>query len=115
MLEYSNLNEKGNAGNHGKKRKTVIRKLGGKAETWQHLERRRQNSFSLHRQDSVNLGGYIMVFVFENLSTIVISAALLGLVGRVVYKLIKDKRSGKSLGCGCGCSDCPSDSACHRH
>ena len=38
-----------------------------------------------------------------NLSTIIITAVLVLVVGLVIRKLIKDKKRGKSS-CGCGCA-----------
>ena len=53
-----------------------------------------------------------MAWLSDNLGTIIISLILLLVVGLVIYKMISDKRKGKSS-CGCGCSNCPSSSFCH--
>lgn len=53
-------------------------------------------------------------FFSENLSTILIAAVLVFIVGAIVIKLVKDKRKGKSVGCNCGCKGCPSSSMCHK-
>ncbi len=53
-------------------------------------------------------------FIAENLATIVLSAVLLAVVISIVVSLVKKKKNGKSATCGCGCSDCPSASMCHK-
>lgn len=40
------------------------------------------------------------------MSTFLVSAALVLLVGLVIRSMIKDKRNGKSLQCGGDCSKC---------
>ena len=40
------------------------------------------------------------------MGTIVTAAALVCIVGLVVRKMIRDKKSGKSLQCGCDCTHC---------
>ena len=49
-----------------------------------------------------------------NLPTILICAALLLIVGAIVYSLIRNRKKGKSS-CGCGCGSCPMSGACHGH
>ncbi len=45
-----------------------------------------------------------MDWIISNASTIIASAVLLLVIGLIIFKLIKDKKSGKtSCGCGCGC------------
>ena len=47
-------------------------------------------------------------FIVENLSTIIISILILGVVILIIRKMIKDSKQGKSfLGCGMGCENCP--------
>ncbi len=53
-----------------------------------------------------------MAFITDNLGTILISLLLLVAVGFVIYKMISDKRNGKSS-CGCNCASCPSSRMCH--
>ncbi|MBR5417052.1 MAG: FeoB-associated Cys-rich membrane protein [Clostridiales bacterium] len=53
-----------------------------------------------------------MAWLTDNLGTIIISLILLVVVGLVIYKMISDKRKGKSS-CGCNCGSCPSSSICH--
>lgn len=48
----------------------------------------------------------------ENLGTILISAALIAAVAAVIAGMLRDKKKGKSS-CGCGCSSCTMNGACH--
>lgn len=48
------------------------------------------------------------------LPTILISLLLAGIVAAIILKFVRDKKSGKSIGCGCGCSSCPSAGICHN-
>lgn len=56
----------------------------------------------------------MITFITENFATILISAVLLAVVVWIAASLIKKKRSGKAVGCGCGCDGCPSASICHK-
>lgn len=40
------------------------------------------------------------------MGTIVTAAVLLCIVGLVIKKMIQDKKSGKSIQCGCDCEHC---------
>lgn len=51
-------------------------------------------------------------FITDNLSTIIITAALAGAVALIIIKMIRDKKKGKT-GCGSCCSGCSSSSFCH--
>ncbi len=44
-------------------------------------------------------------FFIENIGTIAVLLIVFAIVGAVVFKMIKDKKSGKSA-CGCNCSEC---------
>lgn len=45
--------------------------------------------------------------------TILIAVILVAIVAAIIYKLVKDKKQGKSSCVGsCGC--CPNSSRCHR-
>lgn len=52
-------------------------------------------------------------FLVDNLGTIIIGLVVLAVLALIVFKLIKDRRKGKS-GCGCGCQNCPSAGCCHK-
>ena len=49
----------------------------------------------------------------ENGGTLIVCALLLALVGGIVFKMIRDRKKGKSA-CGCDCGCCPMSSACHK-
>ncbi|MBD5549222.1 MAG: FeoB-associated Cys-rich membrane protein [Lachnospiraceae bacterium] len=40
------------------------------------------------------------------MGTILTAAVLLGMVGFIIRKMIRDKKNGKSLQCGCDCKHC---------
>ncbi len=46
-----------------------------------------------------------MLWITNNLSTLLVSGLILFIVSLIIRKMIKDKKSGKS-GCGCGCQGC---------
>jgi hypothetical protein len=46
-----------------------------------------------------------MDFIRDNLSTIIVGALVFGLLGLVLFRLIRNFRQGKT-GCPCGCSGC---------
>lgn len=53
-----------------------------------------------------------MMWLYDNLATIVVGLIVLGVVILVARKLIKDKRQGKSS-CGGGCAGCAMNGQCH--
>jgi len=54
----------------------------------------------------------MFAFIAENLGTILVSGALLVIVGLVIASIVKKKKRG-GTSCGCGCDGCPSASSCH--
>jgi hypothetical protein len=54
----------------------------------------------------------MLLWLQENIGTILVCLVLLVIVGLVVGKMIKDKRQGKSS-CSCGCSNCGMQGHCH--
>lgn len=40
------------------------------------------------------------------MGTIIVGGILVVIVGAIVWKMVKDKKSGKSIQCGCDCSKC---------
>ena len=57
----------------------------------------------------------MLVFLKENLSTIIIALIVLAIAAGIVVKMIRDKKKGKgSCSCGCGCENCPSAGICHE-
>ena len=49
----------------------------------------------------------------QNGATIVVGAIVFGVIAMIIYKMIKDKKSGKK-GCGCGCGGCSMKDICHQ-
>ena len=56
----------------------------------------------------------MLTYISNNLATILVGLAILGAVVWVIAGMVKKKKSGKPIGCSCGCSQCPSASDCHR-
>lgn len=40
------------------------------------------------------------------MGTIITAMVLAGLIGLILYSMVKDKKNGKSLHCGCDCKNC---------
>ena len=40
------------------------------------------------------------------MGTVITAAVLVCLVGMVIRKMVRDRKSGKSLPCGCSCGHC---------
>ena len=49
----------------------------------------------------------------QNGATIVVGAIVFGIIAMIIYKMIKDKKSGKK-GCSCGCGGCSMKEICHK-
>ncbi|MCM1298188.1 MAG: FeoB-associated Cys-rich membrane protein [Firmicutes bacterium] len=47
-----------------------------------------------------------------NLPTIIVCIVLAAIVGLIIYKMVKDKKQGKSS-CGGSCGSCPMGGCCH--
>lgn len=54
----------------------------------------------------------MLEWISQNIATIIICAALIGVVAAIIAGMVRNKLKGKSS-CGCGCSDCPMSSSCH--
>lgn len=54
----------------------------------------------------------MLEWLSENISTIIIGVALLGIIGAVIGAMIGKKKRGESS-CGCGCSSCAMHDSCH--
>lgn len=48
------------------------------------------------------------------MGTFIVAVIVFAVLGAAVYKLVSDKKKGKSS-CGCGCENCPSSGMCHSH
>lgn len=55
----------------------------------------------------------MLAWIAENLATIIISLALIGLVAGIIIVIIKDKKKGKST-CGGSCGHCPMGGCCRK-
>ena len=51
-------------------------------------------------------------FFVNNIGSIVVGLVVLALVGFLMWKLISDKKNGKSS-CGGACKSCPNAGLCH--
>lgn len=49
-----------------------------------------------------------------NLATIIVFLVVALVVGLVVFKMVRDKKKGKSS-CSCGCGGCPLKDSCHSN
>ena len=47
-----------------------------------------------------------------NLGTLIVTLAIAAVVGLIVFRLIRNKKRGKST-CGCNCGNCPMSGSCH--
>ena len=56
----------------------------------------------------------MLVWLYENLGTIIISLVLIAIVALITIKLIKDKQKGKCA-CGHNCAHCAMCSCCHSN
>lgn len=55
----------------------------------------------------------MIMWISQNISTIIICIVLAGAVAGIIIKMIKNKKNGKSS-CGCGCSNCAMSEVCHH-
>jgi hypothetical protein len=55
----------------------------------------------------------MLLWLQNNLGTILVCVVLLVVVAWIVGKMIKDKRKGKSS-CGCECQNCAMHGQCHK-
>ncbi len=55
----------------------------------------------------------MLLWLQENLSTIVIGAVLLLVVIAIIRSMVRDKKQGKSS-CGANCAHCAMGGACHN-
>lgn len=53
-----------------------------------------------------------MNWLADNWGTLLVSLLLLLAVGAILYRLIRNKKKGKSV-CGCGCAGCSMSGSCH--
>ncbi|MBR5774334.1 MAG: FeoB-associated Cys-rich membrane protein [Clostridia bacterium] len=51
-------------------------------------------------------------WIASNLASIIILLVVVACIGTVVFKMVRDKKKGKSS-CSCGCGGCPMSDSCH--
>lgn len=54
-----------------------------------------------------------MNFIMNNLGTIIVGLVVATIVGAIIVNMIRKKKNGESIGCSCGCGNCPSKGICH--
>ncbi|HKM28666.1 MAG TPA: FeoB-associated Cys-rich membrane protein [Anaerovoracaceae bacterium] len=54
-----------------------------------------------------------MLWINENIGSIIVGAVLVAVVAAIIASQIKAHRAGKSS-CGCGCANCPMSGSCHQ-
>ena len=54
----------------------------------------------------------MLAWLKDNISVIIICAALIAVIAAIIVGMVKNKKKGKSA-CGCGCADCPMSGSCH--
>ena len=56
-----------------------------------------------------------MTWLSQNIWTIIICAVLIAAVAAIIVSMVKKKKQGKSMVCGCGnCKACPMSGSCHK-
>ena len=53
------------------------------------------------------------VWLSQNIGTIIVGAVVVAIVGLIVWRMVANKRAGKSS-CGCGCESCAMKDKCHK-
>lgn len=54
----------------------------------------------------------MLAYIVSHMGYIVVTLVLILIVAAVIFRMVRDKRSGKG-GCGCGCSGCADAPYCH--
>ena len=54
----------------------------------------------------------MLAYIVSHMGYIVVTLVLILIVAAVIFRMVRDKRSGKG-GCGCGCSGCANAHYCH--
>lgn len=55
----------------------------------------------------------MLLWITENLATIIISLALAAIVAAIIVSLVRKKKKGETT-CSCGCPDCPMSDSCNE-
>ena len=51
--------------------------------------------------------------IVNHAGTIIVTLILIGAVAAAAFRLVRDKKQGKST-CGCNCGCCPMAGSCHK-
>lgn len=52
-------------------------------------------------------------FIIANAGSFIVGALLFGIVLAILWRMYKKHKAGNTS-CGCGCTNCPSASICHK-
>ncbi|MBQ2557871.1 MAG: FeoB-associated Cys-rich membrane protein [Lachnospiraceae bacterium] len=55
----------------------------------------------------------MITWLTENIGTIIVLVIVLACAGFAAWKIVRDRRNGKSS-CGCGCANCAMHEMCHK-
>ncbi|MGI6110106.1 MAG: FeoB-associated Cys-rich membrane protein [Eubacteriaceae bacterium] len=55
-----------------------------------------------------------MNWLTENLGTLIPALLLVLVLGAVILNMVKSRKAGKSVSCGCSCRSCPSGGSCSK-
>lgn len=56
----------------------------------------------------------MLEWLYGNLATVIITLIITAVVTAIIISMVRNKKKGK-FSCGCGCTNCPMSSACHRN
>lgn len=54
----------------------------------------------------------MLEWIISNIASIAVLLVVAVAIGAVVFKMVRDKKRGKSS-CSCGCGGCPMSDSCH--
>lgn len=54
----------------------------------------------------------MFAWISSNIASIVILLVVIVAIGAVIFKIVRDKKQGKTS-CSCGCGGCPMSDSCH--
>ena len=55
----------------------------------------------------------MIAWLSQNWGTILVAAVVLAVAGVVIWRMVADKKAGKSS-CGCNCEGCAMKDKCHK-
>ncbi len=57
----------------------------------------------------------MLTFLMQNISTVIVSLLLIGIVTLIIVGMVKDKKKGKCSGSCAGCSGCGNGHSCNKN